>query len=118
MSEVFEKVYRIVQSIPRRRVLTYGLISQLMEGKLSPQGVGWALNGLSGRKGASAFDSETVPWHRVINSRGLVSTNRRGDMPPDLQRRLLEDEGVVFDAEERVDLNRFLWKEGLIFDDV
>ncbi|MCA9817592.1 MAG: MGMT family protein, partial [Cyanobacteria bacterium HKST-UBA01] len=81
-------------------------------GRLSAQGVGWALNALSGNK-SSRFHSENVPWQRVINAKGMVSTNRRGDLPPDLQRRLLEDEGIVFDESERIDLNRYLWKEGL-----
>ncbi|HMO23859.1 MAG TPA: MGMT family protein [Candidatus Melainabacteria bacterium] len=112
MSEVFERVYHIVQAIPRGKVLTYGLISQMLGGRLSAQGVGWALNALSGNKD-SRYHSENVPWQRVINSKGMVSTNRRGDLPPDLQRRLLEDEGIVFDENERIDLNRYLWKEGL-----
>jgi len=115
VSEVFEKVYKIVQRIPEGRVLTYGLISNLLEGRLSAQGVGWALNGLSSRGepsksgGKKQFNSENVPWQRVINSRGYTSTHKRPEMPPDLQRQLLEKEGVVFDDDGKCDLSKYLW---------
>jgi methylated-DNA-protein-cysteine methyltransferase-like protein len=46
-----------------------------------------------------------VPWQRVINSQGMISA-RPGAQN---QRRLLEAEGVVFDAKQRVDLKRYGW---------
>ena len=49
-----------------------------------------------------------VPWHRVINSRGMVST-RTSDESHLLQRVMLEDEGVVFDSRSKVDLVRYGW---------
>ncbi len=49
---------------------------------------------------------EDVPWQRVINSRGTISlqggTGAR-------QRRLLEEEGVGFDANGRVDFAKVGW---------
>jgi hypothetical protein len=52
-----------------------------------------------------------VPWQRVINSRGEISLRaERGS--EQLQRALLEQEGVVFDAAGRVSLARFLWRPG------
>ena len=56
-------------------------------------------------------DGSDVPWQRVINSRGMIS------FPPGspgavLQRALLEDEGVIFDAKGRVNLKVYGW-EGL-----
>lgn len=117
---VFERVYDIVLLIPPGRVLTYGTISDLLEGRLTPQGVGWALKALpEGRKidkktgKASRYSSESVPWHRVINSKGGTSTHKIGDIPPGLQRQLLEAEGVRFDEEEKVDLKRYLWVAGI-----
>ena len=103
--------YKIVSSIPEGKVLTYGLISNLMEGRLSAQGVGWALNSLKS-SGDDGYNSKSVPWHRVINSKGMVSTHKRPEIDPDLQRKLLEAEGVVF-KDDRVDLNKYLWKAGL-----
>jgi methylated-DNA-protein-cysteine methyltransferase-like protein len=52
-----------------------------------------------------------VPWQRVINAQGGISTGRTGDMPPDMQKKLLRKEGVKFNKEDKVDLERYLWKE-------
>lgn len=118
-SPVFDRVYEIVAQIPRGRVLTYGLISNLLGGRLSAQGVGWALKALPASAGEkhkgyqSKYNSRTVPWHRVINSRGGTSTYKIAAIPPNLQRELLEAEGVIFDQEEKVDLSKYLWLEGL-----
>jgi methylated-DNA-protein-cysteine methyltransferase-like protein len=49
---------------------------------------------------------EGVPWQRVINSQGKISFRQSGQA----QRKLLEAEGVVFDARDRVDLKRFSWE--------
>lgn len=122
-SPVFHRVYEIVCSIPKGRVLTYGLISDLLGKRLSAQGVGWALNALPSKpqvtdksekaKIARKYNSGTVPWHRVINSRGGLSTHKIADIPPDLQRQLLIAEGVVFDDEEKIALDDYLWEEVL-----
>jgi methylated-DNA-protein-cysteine methyltransferase related protein len=50
-----------------------------------------------------------VPWHRVINARGEISLRSRSG-PEQLQRLLLEREGVAFDAKGRVALARHLWQ--------
>ena len=50
---------------------------------------------------------EGVPWQRVINSQGKISL-RRGT-GPQIQRELLEAEGIEFDERERVDLKRYGW---------
>jgi methylated-DNA-protein-cysteine methyltransferase-like protein len=46
-----------------------------------------------------------VPWQRVLNARGEISLRAGAEH----QRRLLEAEGVIFDAKGRVDLQRFGW---------
>jgi methylated-DNA-protein-cysteine methyltransferase-like protein len=112
----YEKVYKIVMRIPKGKVLTYGLISNMLEGPLSAQGVGWALKALPAKKKdktLSQYNSKTVPWHRVINSKGGTSTHKILSIPPDLQRELLEAEGVVFNADEKIDLQKYLWTKGL-----
>ncbi len=94
--------------------MTYGLISHLIGGRLTAQGVGWALRALGGRAGGARQDTDrTIPWQRVLNARGELSTHKNPDIPPGLQRRLLEAEGITFDGEGRIDLERYLWHEGL-----
>jgi len=49
---------------------------------------------------------ENVPWHRVINSQGKISIRGGGE---NIQRKLLEAEGVEFDSRDRVNLKIFSW---------
>lgn len=94
---VFARVHALVAKIPRGRVATYGQLSELIDGRLSPAGVGWALR---------TCDS-ALPWHRVINAKGGVSTDSK---TPGRQRALLESEGVQFTAEGLVDLKKYQWR--------
>lgn len=79
--------------------MTYGQIATLVENRLSPRAVGWALHGCP----------EDVPWQRVVNASGGCSTERMPDVPPGLQRGMLEAEGVVFGENTMLDLERFRW---------
>jgi methylated-DNA-protein-cysteine methyltransferase related protein len=94
---VFARVHAWVAKIPRGRVATYGQISELIDGRLTPVGVGWAL-----RAGGP-----TLPWHRVVNASGALSTERES---PGRQRALLVAEGVRFGPDGRIDLARHQWK--------
>ncbi len=111
----FEHVYEIVRKIPRGKVYTYGLISKRMNKKLSAAAVGWAMNGLGNGKNEGGYNSSNVPWHRVINSKGKLSTQiesgalAEDGRPDNLQRILLEQEDVVFQNDDSIDLNLFLW---------
>ncbi len=100
--QVFESIYRIVLKIPRGRVMTYGQIARLMDDRYSPRLVGWAMH-------AVPHDERNIPWHRVINSRGGISTGRVIIQEPQLQRYLLEAEGIVFDARGCCDLSTYQW---------
>ena len=94
-----ERVYQIVRRIPEGRVMTYGQIAELLGEGYTPRTVGFVMH---------AADEETVPWQRVINAQGACSTGRIL-LPPDKQQRLLEAEGILFDARDRCDLNRYRW---------
>jgi methylated-DNA-protein-cysteine methyltransferase related protein len=99
---VFEQIYRMVLRIPAGRVMTYGQIARLLDERYSPRLVGWAMH-------ATPKDERNIPWHRVINSRGSTSTGRLILHEPDLQRLLLESEGVVFNDKAVCDLSVFQW---------
>ena len=116
---IYKQVYDLVRMIPEGQVLTYGLISLKLGGRLSAQGVGWALKALghSKKEELAGYDSNTVPWHRVVNSHGGISTHRIPEIPPDMQKILLQREGVKFDREEKMNLDKYLWKEFLSSDD-
>lgn len=144
MAGVYDEIYKIVRSIPRGRVLTYGSISAMIGGRMSAQGVGWALKALgtkkksakpAGRTGKASSknaaqskskvaagtgtspDMDSVPWQRVVNAQGGTSTHKVG-VPADLQRQLLEAEGIVFNEEGCMDLGKYLWTAGMAKYDV
>ncbi len=89
----------MVERIPRGRVMTYGQLATLIENRLSPRAVGWAMHGCP----------ERVPWQRVVNASGGCSTDRLPDVPEGLQRALLESEGVEFRESGTIDLDRYRW---------
>lgn len=93
------RVHAVVRLVPPGFVTTYGQVATLLGSPRVARHVGFALAALLNPE-------EPVPWHRVINSQGRIS--HRGDvLRAQHQRELLEREGVVFDARERVDLSRF-----------
>jgi methylated-DNA-protein-cysteine methyltransferase related protein len=100
--QAFEKIYRVVLRIPRGRVMTYGQIARLLEDRYSPRLVGWAMH-------ATPQDDRNIPWHRVINSRGGISTGRVIIQEPELQRWMLEAEGILFDERGHCDLSLYQW---------
>ncbi|KAF0249051.1 MAG: methylated-DNA-protein-cysteine methyltransferase related protein [bacterium] len=99
---VFEQVYQLVLQIPVGRVMTYRQISLLLDERLSAAGVGWAMR-------ATPSDSRQIPWHRVINSRGGTSTDKLLNFAPNIQRHLLEAEGLIFNEQGFVELKTYQW---------
>lgn len=96
---LYERIYDMVRRIPTGRVTTYGRIARLVGG-CSARMVGYAMAAL--RDGRAP----DVPWQRVLNAKGEISLRGMGKS---MQRAILEDEGVEFDADGRVDLSHFGW---------
>ena len=98
--ESFRRIHRVVAAIPEGRVATYGQVALLAGLPRRARLVGRAL--------AALDDDSGVPWHRVINAQGRISS--RGGSPHEyFQRLLLEEEGVELDERGRIDLERFGW---------
>jgi methylated-DNA-protein-cysteine methyltransferase-like protein len=97
----YERIYAIVRRIPRGRVATYGQVAELAGLEGHARQVGYAMHALPAKN--------NVPWHRVINANGEVSPRASGDSH-ELQRMLLEAEGVEFDLKGRCDLKKDRWK--------
>lgn len=95
------RIHAVVRRIPPGRVLTYGDVAALAGLPGQARLVGYALHALPAHT--------TVPWHRVINHRGALSTGRAVPGGELVQRRLLEAEGVEFDAAGRTSLARYRW---------
>lgn len=95
-------VYALVRQIPRGRVATYGQVAAILGHPRAARAVGTALSHLPNHLG------RIVPWQRVINAAGGISC--RGDVHrPDLQRELLELEGIRFRG-AYTDLATYRWR--------
>jgi methylated-DNA-protein-cysteine methyltransferase-like protein len=94
---LYERIYDAVLQVPPGYIATYGDIAAMVGG-CDARTVGYALNELP------KWREQEVPWQRIINSQGGIST--RGVQ----QRERLEAEGIVFDARGRVSLARFRWR--------
>ena len=96
-------MWTAVKRIPRGKVATYGQIAALVGMPRHARQVGYALAALPANM--------KIPWHRVINAQGRISLRLKhwDSGSDDLQRILLEAEGVIFDSSGRVDLKRFRW---------
>jgi methylated-DNA-protein-cysteine methyltransferase-like protein len=94
-----ERVLYWVAQIPPGRVATYGQIAALAGHPRAPRQVGMILHGLK--------DASALPWFRVLNRSGGISTWRLGF--GELQQRLLEAEGIEFDDLGCCDLSRYQW---------
>lgn len=97
-SREYETYYAIIRGVPRGRVMTYGDVAHYAGRRGHARRVGYALFTLSDRR---------VPWWRVVNAQGGISHRPRDGRPDDVQRTLLEAEGVEFDAAGRLDLARY-----------
>lgn len=97
--DFFNKVYEITKRIPRGKVTTYGDIAEACGIRSAARTVGWALN----------VCGPDIPAHRVVNRYGaLTGKIHFGD--PNLMEELLRSEGVTFDENGCVRLDKHLWK--------
>jgi methylated-DNA-protein-cysteine methyltransferase-like protein len=120
MSKFFEKVHRLVRQVPPGKVVSYGAIARMLEHPHAARTVGWAMHslppsvppasegeGIDVSPASGGEERGGVPWWRVLNSKGRVSLS--GERGANLQRELLEAEGVEFDERGYVDWKRFGW---------
>ena len=93
------EIYQLVRRIPRGKVMNYGQVAEALRRPFSARAVGWAMHQCP----------KDVPWHRVVNASGGMSTASFSD-PPDLQQKLLEQEGVRFNAQGKLDMERYRFR--------
>jgi methylated-DNA-protein-cysteine methyltransferase-like protein len=106
-SAYYDQVYIIVRAIPPGRVMTYGGIAVLIPPPAGIDHAGYARVRARWVGYAMASCPDDVPWQRVINARGRISL--RPGHGPKVQRILLEEEGVVFNEQGKVDLKKYGW---------
>ena len=99
-SDLYKRFYEVIQGIPQGKVATYGQVATLAGYPGYARQVGYALH-------ATPSNLE-LPWHRVINAKGMISIKSEGPFE-NIQRQLLESEGIVFDHNNRVPLRIYQW---------
>lgn len=99
MTKLSQQIVQIISSIPKGKVLSYGAVAALAGSPRAARQVSWLLK--------TQTDKHNLPWHRVINSKGSISIKEFHGYS--LQKQLLESEGIVFDRNDKIDLELFLW---------
>ena len=94
-----ERIHRVVERIPKGRVATYGQIARLAGLPGQARLIGYAMHALP--------SDSSVPWQRVVNAKGEISIPGENGT---WQRRLLEREGIRFDARGRIPLATYQWR--------
>jgi len=101
----FNRVYDMVRQVPCGMVATYGQIAKLVGEPRRTRYVGYALH-VNPEPG-------DIPCHRIVFADGRLAEGFAFG-GPEVQRALLEDEGVAFLANGRVDLRASRWPAGLV----
>ena len=97
---VFEKIYEVVKTIPKGKVTTYGQVALLAGNPRWSRVVGYALH--------KNPQPGIIPCHRVVTRNGEVAKSFAfgGE---NVQRELLENEGIVFKSDGTIDLKKYGW---------
>ena len=98
---VYSRILDTIGQVPYGQVATYGQIAMIV-GDCTPRMVGYCL--------ASLDPNSDVPWQRVINYKGMVSPRSSGH-GSQLQREILQEEGVEFDDRGRISFRKYGWDE-------
>ena len=96
---IYDRIYELVKKIPPGRVASYGRIARMVG--CGPRQVGYAM--------ATVPYDQQIPWHRVINSQGKISSRGEGGGETEQHQRLVQ-EGVTFNRSGRIDFERFGWQ--------
>ena len=94
----FEKIYEVLKSIPKGKVATYGQVALLAGNPRWARVVGYALH--------VNHEPGIIPCHRVVTREGKVAPSFAfgGE---NVQRQLLESEGIFFESDGRIDLGKY-----------
>ncbi|NCB52238.1 MAG: hypothetical protein EOM54_10200 [Clostridia bacterium] len=91
----FKKVYKIVDKVPRGKVISYGRIALMLGNPRAARQVGWAMRRCP----------DGLPWQRVVKADGTVA----GGAFADIRKAMLEAEGIRFLPDGRVDMSVCQW---------
>jgi len=91
MNQFYEQIYEVVRQIPHGKVMSYGQIARVLGRPRNAREVGRAMR----------ICPDDLPWQRVVMADGTVT----GGAYAEIRRAMLEEEGVTFTTDERVNMN-------------
>jgi len=94
-----KKVIQVIQSIPRGKVVSYGQVAAYIGIPRAARQVGWILRGLE--------EGVNMPWWRVINKTGRISIEGNLHNDKELQRKLLQQEGVAVNEDYILNIEKY-----------
>lgn len=98
--ELYSQILEVIALIPYGKVATYGQIAQLAGLPKHARLVGYVLKHLD--------PQSEIPWYRVINSQGKMSTTRLNLRGENIQQVKLCEEGIVV-IDGKVKLKEYQW---------
>lgn len=102
MSPFKDKVIQIIRLVPPGKVVSYGQVAAYAGVPRAAREVGWVLNGTQ--------DPDSLPWWRVLNNKGYLSIRGNQEVDKNLQRKLLESEGIEVMDDFTLDMEKYRWK--------
>lgn len=99
-----QQAVNIIRNIPEGRVLTYGMVATLAGKPRGARQVSRILHSMSKK-----YD---LPWHRIVNSKGKISLKQSRGY--ELQKALLESEGIKFSKTDTIDLKLYSWNISIV----
>ena len=95
------RVLKFVAGVPKGRVVSYGQVAAFCGSPRASRQVGGIL-------GALGLDTK-IPWWRVVNRDGII-TIKNHEVSKELQKFLLEKDGVEVDDQNTVEINKYRYK--------
>lgn len=99
MSEFQKKVIELIRLIPYGNVASYGQIALYAGMPRAGREVGWTLRQVK----------EDMPWWRVVNNSGRISIDGNMEADKDLQKKLLEAEGIAIEDDYTFAIEKYRW---------
>ena len=94
----YELVYEVVRQVPYGKVTSYGAIAKAIGAPKSARMVGYALKN----------SPESVPAHRVLNRKGVL-TGKHHFPGKNLMQQLLENEDLIVLDNQVQDFEKHFW---------
>jgi alkylated DNA nucleotide flippase Atl1 len=100
--EIKTQIMRLLQRVPAGKVISYGMLGKQCRPAIS----GYFCGRMMSRLGGDA------PWWRVVAATGRLPASERSPQIGREQRELLEQEGVSFDGDGKVEKHCFITSVG------